>query len=411
MKLPYEFTLLSTIGLAIAIVLAAGCGASQDPDAGRANATHSAETGEDEREVLYWFDPMHPEQRFDRPGRSPFMDMDLVPRYADELEAGQVRLAPGVRQIINVRTVEVRRDRLWRRIDTVGKVGYDESRLHHIHTRVAGWIQEIDISAEGDPVAAGQRLFTLYSPELVNAQDEYLQALRRGEAGLIGSARDRIAALGVQPAFIQELERTRQSRVYVPWHAVRGGVVSRLGARHGMYVTPGSEIMEIADLSRVWVIAEVFDRHADWLAEGQAVAIRMSNMPGEKYEATVDYIYPELEHTTRTTRVRLVLDNPELRMRPGMWASVEIYAGPVDDQVVIPREALIRTGLSERVVLRIDDDHFEAREVTAGMESGDYVAIRTGLEPGEFVVTSGQFLIDSEARPRAGHARLETQDH
>lgn len=417
---------------------------------------------EDEREVLYWYDPMHPQQQFNEPGPSPFMDMDLVPRYADEVETGSgidlggldadrtevwscpmhpqiredgpgrcpicgmdlvrrgapahhpghIQVLPAVQQTMNIRTAEVRRDRLWRQIDTVGLVEWDESRLHHIHPRTAGWIQEMDISSEGDPVRAGQRLFTLYSPELVNAQDEFLQALRRGEPGLISSSRERLLALDVQPEFIDQLEKSRQRMTAVPWNARMDGVVTRLGARHGMHVTSGDMILEIANLSRVWVIAQVFDRHSDWLAEGQVARISPSYAPGEVHETTVDYIYPRLDATTRTTRVRLVLDNGKPGLKPGMWTSVQIFAGPVEDQIIIPREALIRTGHSERVVLRAHDDHFEVREVTAGMESGEYVAIRSGLEPGETVVTSGQFLIDSEASLQAAHLRLGGQhDH
>ena len=418
---------------------------------------------EEEREVLYWYDPMHPQQRFDEPGPSPFMDMELVPRYAEEAESGpaldlsefdaagsefwtcpmhpqiredgpgrcpicsmnlvrrgngepgeppeHIRVAPGVQQLMNLRTAEVRLSRLWRRIDTVGAVGYDQSRLHHIHSRVEGWIQEMDIAAAGDPVSAGQRLFTLYSPALVQAQEELLQALRRGEPGLINSARQRLAALGVQPAFMEDLESRGRSVTNVPWHAMRDGVVTQLNARHGMFTPPDLMILETADLSRVWVTAEVFDRNADWLAMGQPAQVRLSYRPGETLEGEIAYIYPQLDPVTRAVRVRVVLDNPGLSIRPGMWADVRILAGPVEDQIIIPREALIRTGHSERVVLREDDARFRVREVVAGMESGDYVAIREGLEPGETVVTSGQFLIDSEASLRAGHRRLEAHAH
>lgn len=392
--------------LVIVLVLI-GCGSGEESQPREARA-EKTENGE--REVLYWYDPMYPQQRFDQPGPSPFMDMDLVPSYADEVEEGLVRLRAGVRQTINLRTAQVRQDRLWRRIDTVGRVSYDEAGLHHLHPRVEGWIQELDVQAQGERVTAGQRLFTLYSPELASAQEEFLQALRRGEAMLIDSARQRLRSLDVQPEVISWVEENRRVREPVPWIARHDGVVSRLGVRHGMYVAPGTEIMEVADLSSVWIEAEVFDRHADWLAPGQAAEIRLSDRPGKTFDSEVAYIYPDLEPVTRTARVRLRLDNPDKRIRPGMWADVVIYAGPVEDQIIIPRQALIRTGRSQRVVVAVDD-HFEVREVAAGMESGDYVAVRRGLEPGDVVVTSGQFLIDSEASLQGGFERIEAHDH
>lgn len=389
------------IALLLAAALALGaCGRDE-------HAAHE----ETEREVLYWYDPMHPEHRFDKPGPSPFMDMDLVPRYADEAEADRVRVAAGIQQAMNVRTARVERGRLWRRIDTVGRVEYDESRLHHYHPRVQGWIEDVQVNAVGEPVAAGQVLFTLYSPELVNAQEEFLHALRRGDAGTIRAARDKLRALDVQPEVIAELERTRTVQRALPWRARQDGVVATLGIRHGMFVTPGTIMLELVDLSTVWINAEVFDRHADWLAVGQPAEVALSYAPGRTREATVGYIHPQLDEATRTVRVRLPLDNADAELKPGMWTSVRIFAGPVDGVVMIPREALIRTGQAARVVLREDATHFRVRSVVPGMESGDWVEIRDGVEPGEEVVVSGQFLLDSEASLRAGHGRLEGAGH
>lgn len=357
-----------------------------------------------------WTCPMHPGIRRDEPGSCPICGMELVRRDADT-EAGHVIVGEGIRQAMNLRTEEVRHGRLWRRIDTVGEVRYDESRVHHIHPRTEGWIQALDVIAEGEPVRAGQRLFTLYSPSLVQAQEEFLHALDRGAAGMITAARERLQALDVQPEVIAWLEENRRPRQAVPWVARHDGFVSRLGVRHGMYVTPGTEIMEIADLEQVWVDAEVFDRHAQWLAEDQPAEVRFSHQPGQARETTVAWIYPRVDSATRAVRVRLVLDNPEADLRPGMWADVRILAGPADDQVYIPAEALIRTGRSVRVVVHAGDGHFQVREVTAGMRSGEFVAISAGLEPGEEVVTSGQFLIDSEANLRAAGNRLGGHEH
>ncbi|MBY6204489.1 efflux RND transporter periplasmic adaptor subunit [Halomonas denitrificans] len=363
-----------------------------------------------EREIAYWVAPMDPSYRRDRPGKSP-MGMDLVPVYADELEpAGTVRVEPGVQQQMNLRTAEVREGRLWRRIDTVGRVTWDAERLSHVHSRVAGWIGEIGVEAAGEPVEAGQLLYTLYSPELANAQDELLRA-RNGGAGLVRSARARLRTLGVQPAVIERIEQAGRTIEYLPWYAERSGVVSALGARDGMRVTPDLELMEIAAETPVWVIADVAGRQVDWLADDQVAEITTAYRPGETFRSRIDYLYPELDPATRTQRVRLpvAIDSP--RLKPGMWVDVRIFAGPVDGNVFIPREALIRTGTQERVIVRSGDETFEVREVTSGMESGEFVAILAGLRPGETVVTSGQFLLDSEANVAADGARMEGSGH
>ncbi len=411
MKLSHTCIMGALALSALAIVASTGIGLSatqalaQHDDHGQAQ--QGSTSGNDgEREIAYWVAPMDPNYRRDEPGKSP-MGMDLLPVYVDELtEDGQARVSQAVQQTMNLRTYTARRDRLWRRIDTLGSIHYDQSRLHHVHPRVEGWIQELDVAAVGDPVRTGQRLFTLYSPELVNAQEEFLQARRRGEATLIDSARRRLEALDVQPQIIERLERDRQAIMYVPWHASHDGVITQVNARHGMFVARGTTVLEIADLSTLWLIAEVFDRHAQWLETGQPARLEFSYRPGQPMDARIDYIYPELDPTTRAIRARIVVENIEGLIHPGMWADVRIFAGPMDDQLIIPREALIHTGQSTRVVVRIDNDHFEVREVVSGMESGNYVAIRDGLVAGEDVVTSGQFLIDSEASRRAGHQRI-----
>jgi membrane fusion protein, copper/silver efflux system len=365
-----------------------------------------------EREILYWYDPMHPQHRFEEPGRSPFMDMDLVPRYADEeTEPGQVVVASGVQQTMNIRTALVERGTLPRRIDTVGRVGYDDSRIVHLHPRVEGWIENVHVHAVGDPVRAGQELFTLYSPQLVNAQEEFLHALQRGEPTIVRSAREKLLALGVQREVVAEIERDRRVRQTLVWRAERDAVVSMLGIRHGMFVAPGEELMSLVDLEQLWVTAEVFDRQAAWLEAGQRAEVIASYRPGQRYQTTVAYVYPELDPVTRTVRVRLPVSNSDSGLRPGMWTTVRIFAPPHEDAVLIPREALIRTGESERVVLQDDEQRFRVREVVSGMEAAEQIEILEGLVPGEVVVVSGQFLIDSEAALRAGFGRLEGAEH
>lgn len=366
-----------------------------------------------EREVLYWYDPMHPETRFDKPGPSPFMDMDLVPRYADEVahEPGQVELLPGIQQLTGIRTAMVERTTLPREINTFGVVEYDEGRLSHVHIRVEGWIERLSVRAVGDHVQKGQLLFELYSPTLVNAQDELVQAVREGRGRMIEASRQRLRALGMSTAHIEQVERSGQVMQRVPVHAHHSGVVTEIGAREGMFVTPDTDILVMADLSTIWVIAEVLDQQSDWLAVGQPAKIALHYMPGEIRSSEITYVYPRIDPITRAVRVRLPLENPGHKLRLGMWASVRILADPRESVVAIPREALIRTGHETRVVLREDDHRFHVRKVVPGMESGDQIEILDGLEPGEEIVVSGQFLLDSEAALRAGHDRMEGMDH
>jgi membrane fusion protein, copper/silver efflux system len=365
------------------------------------------------REVLYWYDPMHPQQRFDEPGPSPFMDMELVPRYADEVEyePGLVRITPGIQQLMGIRTAQVERVALPRVINTFGSVEYDEGRLSHVHIRVEGWVERLTAQAVGDHVRKGQLLFELYSPTLVNAQDELVQAVRDGRDRMIAASRERLLALGMSRTQIEQVERSGQTLQRVPIHAHHDGVISALSVREGMYVTPETDIMAIADLSTVWMIAEVFEQEFDWLAIGQRAEITLPYIPGEIRTSEITYVYPRLDPVTRAVRVRLPLENPDAKLRLGMWSQVRLFAEPLDDVIAIPREALIRTGHSARVVVREDEQRFRVREVVPGVESGDRIEIRTGLEQGEEVVVSGQFLLDSEAALRAGHDRLEGMDH
>ncbi len=356
--------------------------------------------------------PMHPQIVRDEPGRCPICGMALVERERHDGDDIQFSIGPAVQQAMNVRTARVEHGRLWRRIDTVGRLQVDESTIHHLHPRVEGWIEELSVNSVGDRVEAGQQLFTLSSPDLVNVQDEYLRAVRAGRDDMIRAARQRLEVLDVADAVIEQIRDRGEPLLYLPWYARHDGYVTELNVRHGMYVTPGMEMIAMADPSTVWLIADVFAGQVEWLAEGQRTEARLKTEPGETFSGEIDFIYPELEPTTRSARVRVVLDNQSANLRPGDWASVTIYAGPRDHLLYIPTEAIIHTGQTERVVIRDDERRFSIREVHVGMESGDYTEIRHGLSEGEEVITSGQFLIDSEASIRAGHDRLGGQhDH
>ena len=364
--------------------------------------------GSTEQEILYWVAPMDPDYRRDAPGKSP-MGMDLVPVYANAVDArsGVVSIDPTLVNNLGVRTALAERGSLPRRIETVGYIGYDEDTLQHVHTRVDGWIETLAKTATGDPVEKGELLFELYSPILVNAQQEFLTALASNNQGLKDASRDRLTALGVTRDGIARLERDRAVSQRIRVFAESDGVIAHLGVREGIFVTPATEIMSVARLDRVWVLAEVFERQSAWVQPGQEATVELDYLPGRTLRGSVDYVYPELDPTTRTLKVRLRFDNEGATLRPNMFARVVIDGSAIDDIVHIPREAVIRGGSSNRVVVDLGDGQFESREVLIGIESGERVAIRRGLAEGERVVTSAQFLIDSESNISSALNRME----
>ena len=377
---------------------------------GRSSIDSGAGTGgsaDGSREILYWVAPMDPNYRRDEPGKSP-MGMDLVPVYADEVDnqPGVVKIDPTVVNNLGVRTVTAERSDLARRIETVGYVTYDEDTVQHVHTRVEGWIEKLVTKASGDPVEQGQLLFELYSPTLVNAQEEFLTATRSGNQTLLKASRDRLDALGVSRSEIARLERERTVNQRVRVYAETDGVIANLGVREGIYITPASEVMSIAELDRVWVIAEVFESQSSWVKPGQPASVELDYLPGRVLEGTVDYVYPELDPKTRTLKVRLRFDNADELLRPNMFASVQIEAEGFGRVVHVPREAVIRGGSMDRVVVDLGDGRFKAQPVRLGIESGDRIAIRSGLRAGETIVVSGQFLIDSESNIESALARM-----
>jgi Cu(I)/Ag(I) efflux system membrane fusion protein len=357
-----------------------------------------------EKKILHWVAPMDPSYRRDGPGKSP-MGMDLVPVY-DDGGGVSVKISPAVENNMGVRTALAERKPLSRRIDTVGYVDFDENKISHIHLRTKGWIEKLIVKSEGERVKKGQVLFQLYSPELVNAQEEYIQALRIKNKILIDASSERLQALGLSKSQVLRLHKTKQARQYIPVYAKQSGIVAKLNVREGMFVEPMREVMSLADLSSVWLLAEVFESQLDWVKVGQSSEVRLSYLPGREWEGKVEYIYPSLDPKTRTLKVRLRFDNPDEALKPNMFANVTIFAGDKKDLIIIPREALIRAGADDRVIVAEGKGRYAPRVVTAGIESGDFVEIVSGLREGDRVVTSGQFLIDSEASLKASLARM-----
>jgi Cu(I)/Ag(I) efflux system membrane fusion protein len=362
----------------------------------------SAQAG-GERKILYYRNPMNPTITSDHPMKDE-MGMDYVPVY--EQGGVQVQISPAVVENMGVRTALVKRETLRRRIDTVAYVDFDEELLSHVHLRTDGWIEQLTAKSEGEPVKRGDLLFKLYSPTLVNAEEEYLQALSSSSVGLAGASRDRLAALGVSEDQIEQLRKTRKVSQVLKVYASQDGIVAQLNVRQGMYVKPATEVMMLADLSSVWLLAEVFESQAEWVKVGEPAEVRLSYLPGRLWKGHVEFVYPSLDPVTRTLRARLKFPNPQEVLKPNMYAAVTIYGEPQKDALTVPREALIRTGIQDRVILDLGHGHFEPRVVRAGVESGDSVEILAGLRKDDRVVTSGQFLIDSEASLRASILRM-----
>ena len=423
----------STAGLAraaalvLSCALLAGCGEQALPPHGsavQATDVAPAQRQADGRTVLYWYDPMQPQQRFDKPGRSPFMDMDLIPKYADEVSGGEpapgamgsnaspsVTLSGAVVQNMGVRTTKVERGALWKHIRTVGRVQYDETRLAHVHPRAAGWIEGLALRAEGEPVKKGQTLADLYAPDILSAQVDFLIAIEPQGAGArkvkVDKARNLLRLLEVPEEVIRDIEKTGETRNTVPVLAPADGIVTQLMAREGMYVTPGSEMFTIADLTDVWVMVDVFEHQLAWVAPGMKAEIRVPAYPGRTWEGVVDYLYPDLDPKTRTLRVRLVFPNPQRDLKPNMFADVAIDGGSKKDVLKIPREALIVTGERQSVVKALGEGRFQPVDVVTGMQTGGQVEILSGLDEGDEIVVSGQFLIDSESSLQASFRRME----
>ncbi|NOQ89722.1 MAG: efflux RND transporter periplasmic adaptor subunit [Gammaproteobacteria bacterium] len=360
----------------------------------------------EEKEALYWVAPMDANYRRDKPGKSP-MGMDLIPYYASEDgSVNTISISPVVVQNLGVRTAKAELTRLWRGIDTVGYVGYDESKVSHIHLRTEGWIEKLAIESEGERVKKGDFLFDVYSPKLVNAQEELVTALATGNKGLIRATKNRLSALGISASQVNKLQKTKKVKQRISIYASQDGVVSDLPVREGMFVKPAQKVMTLGDLSSVWLLAEVFERQSQWVEVGQDAEVRLSYIPGKVWRGVVEYIYPSLDAKTRTLKVRLRFDNPGERLKPNMYANIKIFGGAKEKTIVIPLEGLIRTGREERVIISLGDGKFEARKVIAGIESGDYVEIIEGVSESENIVFSGQFLIDSEASMRASLGRM-----
>ena len=362
--------------------------------------------GETERAIAYWRAPMNPTEIYDKPGKSA-MGMDLVPVYEDELVGGvEVRVDPVTQQNMGIRTALVKKEPLVFTIRTYGHITSDETRTTQINTKTNGWIEKLYIDFTGKFVAKGEPLYEIYSPGLLAAQEEYLvtyqnmQRLSGGEnEGLLASARRRLEYFDIAPSEIELIEKSGGVKKTLMVRSPVSGFVIQRKVEEGGYVNAGTMLFRIADLSRIWVEAHIYEYEFSWVAEGQEAEVTLSYQPGKVFSGRVSYVYPYLQPETRDVVVRLEFENPDLALKPDMYVDVRIKSSFGREGLVIPSEAVIRSGDRNVVFVTRDDHKFTPRDVTLGLPvDGGKIQILTGLADGETVVTSGQFLLDSESK-------------
>jgi multidrug efflux pump subunit AcrA (membrane-fusion protein) len=382
----------------------------------------AAPEGDPEQERTFYTCGMHPWVVLPGPGDCPVCHMRLTPLDPDKF-SGEISIDPVVTQNIGVRVAPVVTGPLVHTLRTVGKVEYDETRLKDVNIRVVGWIEKLHVDYVGAEVAAGEPLFDLFSRELYSAQEEYLSAYRAslGEAPDVSfmpavtddlarnleAARKRLLLFGIAPDEIARLEKQGEVSPTLAITSPFSGVVTEKHAFEGMRVDPGMLTYRIADLSRVWVIATVYEHQLPYLSVGQSASIALPYLPGARFDAQVTYVYPWLEEKAREVRVRLELDNADGLFKPGMFATVELSGRLADERTLAPREAILDTGERTVAFVSLGAGRFEPRDVRLGASAdGGLVEVLQGLLPGEMVVTSGQFLLDSEARIREGLSKM-----
>lgn len=344
--------------------------------------------------------PMHPHIKQGEPGNCPICGMDLVLQRLQTTAAVAVNGA--MQQALAIRTETAAPRTLWRFIETFAQVQYPEDAIHHSHIRAEGWIEQLYVRSLGQRVKAGDKLFSYYAPDLLVAQDDYLQALsvskQNGErsSSLLTRAETRLRLLGLTDKDINQLKQSRQSQYQISVYAHQDGVVTMLNVRDGMYIKPGDTLMELTSLNRVWLLADVPEAQQSWLFDGMSAEVDISSQQINAIETKVDYIYPALDAQSRSSKVRLSMENSKQLLKPNMLLPVRLYGGPLKDVLSIPRDAVLLSGNSSRVVVQ-DGDNFSVRQITTGSSAQGYVQVLSGLHEGEQVVVSGQFLLDAEA--------------
>ena len=356
----------------------------------------------DGRKVLYWQDPMTPGPRFDKPGKSPFMDMPLVPVYADSApDTGGVKVSSQVQQNLGIRLASARRVESSASFDAVGSVQFDERLNVAVQTRVQGYVEHLAVRATMERVHKGEALATIFAPDWLGPLNELISLKRAGVGpDLIAAARERTRAMSIPPDMVRRAEESGTADARYVLTAPISGVIAELGVREGVSVAPGTTLFRIAGLEKVWAVADVPEAQATRLTRGQKVRATLQADETQRFDGALEEILPQVSANTRTLQARCEVDNKSGKLVPGMLLRLEV-TGPKSARLVVPSEAVIRTGKRAVVIVRTDSGAFEPRDVSLGMDLGDDLEVVQGLSEGEQVVASGQFLIDSEARLRS----------
>ena len=401
----------------------AGMAKSGSDAAAENEATRDKPAGE--RRILFYRNPMSPSITSPVPAKDS-MGMDYVPVYADSggasnEPAGTVTINPVVEQNIGVRTGRAEQRLMSREVRTYGQVRYDEKRIYSVHPRFRGWLERVYVQRNGDLVRQGQLLAAIYSPELLSTQQEYLIALqgmraagdaaeelpglRSNAEALVNSARRRLELFGVSDADIRRLEKSAQARTSLEIRSPYAGTVIKVNAFDGLAVSPATELYRIADLSSVWIVADVYEPDFPWVEQGDRIDVTSAAVPGEIFKGTVEFVYPYEREGRRTVQVRMVAMNRRQLLKPGMFVNAVIHASQIRTRAV-PSEAVLRTGTRDLVFVQRAPGKFEPRDVVTGVETDGYTQIKKGIDAGEEVVLSGQFLIDSESKLREATLKM-----
>ncbi len=409
----------------LGVALLSGCSRQENgfPESSPATEAESAlEHARKHRDPTYVC-PMHPEIVRDQPGSCPICGMDLVAKVMGDTtdERPVVTLGAAVVQNLGVRTASIERGTLWKYIKTQGKVAYDDDRIIQVHPRTSGWIENLYVRTDGVRVERKEDLADYFSPEVLWAQQEYIETLEAGELDSFGDDHkgedsyqafrqragvDLLRYYKVPSMDVKGIEKSMTPRSIVPIKAPQGGVITEHRVREGMYVTPADAMFTIVDLSEVWVMVDIFEHQIAWIRPGLTAEISTPAYPGRVWEGRVEFVYPEVHPQARTLRARLEFTNADELLMPNMFVEAVIYGGPKRDVLIVPREALILTGERAMVVRILGDNRFQPVEVETGMWQGSSVEVRSGLDEGDEVVLSGQFLIDSESNLEASFHRL-----
>ena len=347
--------------------------------------------------ILYWYDPMMPQQHFDKPGKSPFMDMQLVAKYADDSRETGLAIDPVVSQNIGMRLAKVSRIMQNRQVEVSGLLSFNERDIAIVQTRSSGFVERMPALAVGDEVKAGQALLELMVPEWAAAQQEYLVVRNMADQPLVQAAKERLLLLGMPAELIRQLEQTARVHNRYTIIAPISGVIQSLEVRQGMTLMNGQTVARINGLSKIWLDAALPEAQSDVVQLGNQAEIKINAYPDMVFTGRITAILPTLNETSRTIKVRIELDNALHRLRPGMSAQIRLNSRTTETALAIPTEALIRTGKRTLVMLAGEHGRFTPQEISVAHEHGDMTIISSGLQEGQQVVASGQFLIDSEA--------------